>query len=440
MIKKYKNEIIVFSLAFLVRFIYAVAMQVMFGDHVFISYSDAATYLQEAKNLVTHHTLSQVVVSPFLVPDPLRTPGYPLFLALFVWLKSPLFFIAVAQDALAGLMAVMIYRLGIKIFESRPVGIIASIIFSIEPMSIYWNNLLMSDNLASFLFILSTYLFAYKKYYSSVFVISLATLTRPINLYFFPLLLLMYLYENGGRTFHGIFLAGNRLALWRNALLFCLLFFITLFPWMLRNKIQFDTWQLSSAGWFIMCFFDASKFAEIQHVTPYWPPMDHVFSYSGPYRDVLYYYEFFNVPLFKKCVLDPIYHYPVDYFKFHVISAIKGFDNHDYGYIMDYVLRAKLPQFNRAIGAALVAVGQGIWLIAYGLIIFGFFMRGKRAWLLFFASFYLVNNFLLGYISNTSAVGRYQLPFFAIMMLSASYGLVCLYECAKNRWFARAAA
>ena len=186
-IKKYKIELIIFFVAFLVRIFYAVIVQWLFGSHVFISFSDAANYLHMAQTFLQYHTISQATDSPFLLPDPLRTPIYPLFLALFVLFKLPIFTVVLVQNILVGFIAVIIYRLGIKLFESRSIGIVASVIFCFEPMSIYWNNLLMSETLASFFFIFAIYLFVSKRYYLSAVMLGLATLTRPVNLYFLSL-------------------------------------------------------------------------------------------------------------------------------------------------------------------------------------------------------------------------------------------------------------
>ncbi|MDO8594558.1 MAG: hypothetical protein Q7R93_03515 [bacterium] len=424
-LKKYKIEISLFLLAFLIRFAYAVVVQTLFGSHVFISFSDAEMYLHEAGNLLNYHTLSQAFISPSLLPDPLRTIGYPLFLSIFVWLKAPLLLIVSAQNILVGLMAVMVYRMGVTIFASRTVGIIAGILFSIEPMSIYWNNLLMSDTLASFLFLLAVYLFVSERYYSSAVAMGLAALTRSVNLYLFPLFLVMYIYRNRAALFSHFSDWSNRALAWRKVLLIGLVFFATLSPWLIRNKLQFDTWQLTSNGWFAIHYFPSAKFAE-SHGIPYlWPKIPNDY-YHGPNREVYYYFDFVNVPFYKQYFSDLVSAYPIDYFRFHILSAVKGFDNHDYGYIMKYVLLAKLPQFNESFGEALVIIGRCLWFFAYGFLIFGFFAKGKRDWQFFLLSFYLANNLLTGYISTVSAGGRYNLPFLALTLLSVSYGYVSI--------------
>jgi len=339
-----------------------------------------------------------------------------------------------AQDFLAGFIALIIYKLGVRIFKSQSVGVIAGILFSLEPMSIYWNSLLMFETLASFLFIYSIYLFICKRYYFSALIMGLATLTRPSNLYFFPLLLLMYIYEHKEYLFNKIPGAMSKF-FWKKLLLMFFVFFITIFPWALRNKIQFNTWDISSNGWFALYYFNASEFAIIKNVpykkVPYdFPPVDPSY-HPGEIRNAIYYYEFFNTPFYKKYILDLIAKYPIDYLKFHITSAVEGFQNHDYRYIMDYVLLAKVPSFNKSIGNFLVNLGQYLWLFIYSLVIVGFLVKGPKKWQVFLVSFYLTNNLLTGYISTVSAGGRYNLPFLPITLLLASYGLVSLWDYRK---------
>ena len=431
LVRKYKIEISLFLCAFFIRTAYAALIQAVFGPHVFISFSDAEMYLREAGNLVKHATLSQAITSPFLWPDPLRTIGYPLFLSVFVWLQTPLFFIVSVQNILVGLMAVMTYRLGVVVFESKRVGIIAGLLFCIEPMSIYWNNLLMSDTLASFLFLLSVYLFVSKKYCISAMVLGFAALTRSVNFYFFPLFLLMYLYQHRAALFNVATKTPSsdeavpRARPWLKALLISAVFLATISPWMIRNKLQFGTWQLTSTGWFAIHYFTSSKFAE-RHLAPYyWPPIPAAYRVD-PGLEAHYRYDFVHVPFYKQYLSRLIQEHPFDYAVFHVASTIKGFDNHDYGYIMKHVLLAKVPQFNESLGTTLVAIGQSLWFLLYGFLILGFFVKGKRDWQFFLLSFYLANNLLTGYISTVSAGGRYNLPFLALTLLLASYGFVSI--------------
>ncbi|MBI1957552.1 MAG: hypothetical protein HYS44_03835 [Candidatus Niyogibacteria bacterium] len=380
--------------------------------------------------------LSQGTISSFLLPDALWMPGYPVFLAVLVWLKMSLSAMVFVQNVLAGLTAVMIYWLGVKVFNSPFVGIVAGIIFSFEPMSIYWNALLMSDNLASFLFLFSVCLFASKRYYASAFVMGLAALTRPINLYLFPIFLIMYVYQYKNVIGNSIFSMVRERLFWKKIFLMACVFFFTIFPWMVRNKIQFNSWELSSDGWYALHYFASRTFADRNNIPYSWPPVNSDY-YSKYPNDVhrLYYVEFFNVPYYKKYLFDLISQRPADFAKFHFISVLKGFDNHDYRYIVRYVLLAKVPQFNTSVANALIGVGQGVWIILFGFAAVGFLVKGKREWQFFFISFYLANTLLMGYVGTVTAGGRYNLPFLPLTLLVASYGGFLLFKRKKQLCF-----
>ena len=54
--RTYRTEIYIFLLAFGVRFVYAAFVQIVFGSHGFIAYSDAfAFYLRTAEHIVNDH-------------------------------------------------------------------------------------------------------------------------------------------------------------------------------------------------------------------------------------------------------------------------------------------------------------------------------------------------------------------------------------------------
>ena len=122
--RRYKNEILIFCIALGVRLLYAITIQIFYGSNGFSAYSDAETFLRVADNILTHGIMSQSVAAPF-IPDSLRTPLYPYFLAFFTGLKIPLFWIISIQSVLAGVVAATIYRLGNVIFHSPAIGFVA---------------------------------------------------------------------------------------------------------------------------------------------------------------------------------------------------------------------------------------------------------------------------------------------------------------------------
>ena len=408
-----KIEILIFCLGFGLRFIYALIIQFLLGTQAFTAYSDAETFLTVAGNMLTHGVMSQMVEGPF-VPDSLRTPLYPLFLAFFLWLKTPLLGIVIVQNVFAGLSGVFIYRIGKILFKSGSVGIVAAFLFIFEPVSIYWNNLLMSDNLFSFLLLFAIYLFIAGKLYSFAVILGLAVLTRPIGLYFFPLFLLAFIFQHY-RSFGVV---------WKQLLLFCLLFLLILSPWALRNKILFNTWELSSAGWLNLYIFTFAQFTEQHQLILPRPtmPMD----YPGQ-NQIVFSYDFINTPFYKSNILKIISEHPWEYLKFHLGYVVKTFNYHGYDYLINDVTRMKIPLVGAKLGLWMVQIGQKFWWILYALAAVGLCKKEYRLAALFLLVFVVWNNFLL-VANGLNQGGRYSLPVMPMMLLLASSGAVALFN------------
>ncbi len=342
------------------------------------------------------------------MPDAYRTPVYTFFVALFLWLKSPLFCIIVVQNILAGAMSVLIYRIGIVVFSSRKIGLFAAILMSIEPMSIYWNNLLMSDYLFAFLFIFACHEFFFRRYYSFGVLLGLATLTRPISLYFFPLFLLW-------AVFYKIS--------WRKLAVTALLFFIVLFPWMLRNKIVFNTWQLSSASWYNLYGVIAQTFADKEGfvlLRPTLPP-----DYPNP---ELFQYDFANVPFYKQHFFEIVKERPLAYAQFHSAIALKSLFVNSYNYLADYVLKPKFPTLFYGTSGILISLavtaGGAMWIVIYVLMLLSFFDKQSRIWLILFLVIIVLNALMLGSLGVFGAcVSRYTMPLAPFMFLFAGAGI-----------------
>src|SRR5258708_13238459 len=183
---RYKVEIFIFAVAFFIRALYAIAVQLSAGAHGFIAFSDADIFYNRiACNLIQHHVFSLSTSAPFYL-DTFHTPLYPLFIAAFYWLNIPILWVVLVQDVFAALMCVLIYRVGMELTSSAPIAILAGAIASVEPMSIYWSGLLMSDVLFAFGVTLSVYLLARQRTGLSAFVLGVSALLRPIALFFLP--------------------------------------------------------------------------------------------------------------------------------------------------------------------------------------------------------------------------------------------------------------
>ncbi len=123
---------IIVAVAAATNFIYFVCSN---GDYF---YPDSFTYLAPAKMLLSGHGFA---TKPG-VPEVLRTPVYPLLLALFGARVVP---VIVLQHMMNVALAVGIYFFALR--RGRFVAIAAAIIFAIDPPTIHYANKLLTETL-----------------------------------------------------------------------------------------------------------------------------------------------------------------------------------------------------------------------------------------------------------------------------------------------------
>lgn len=424
--KKYTLLIGVFLLVFGIRFAYTVFLQLRFGSDAFIAFSDASAFVLIAENLLERGVYSVMQVAPF-ISDSLRTPLYPFVLAGFFWAKIPIIGFIVLQNILAGVVGVLLVRLGNLLFKNTIVGLIAALIYGFEPASIYWNGLVMPDNIFAFLVILSLYLFAKKQWYWFAFSIGIATFARPISMYFFPVFMLLYIYMAYSER-RNVMLHVKQILVMTGILI------VVVSPWVIRNKIVFNTYEFSSAGW-VNTNFPIPRFAREQNLPYEEPKMPADFFPSGAekvYRaEYLFAYDFSNVPFYKEQFFRIISERPIEYSVYHLGSMVRSLTGHDYEYLFTYVIKNKFQSADVQLGALFVEIGNSLWLLLYVFMLFGLFLKGHRQWKIFML-FFIVWNSVLVALAGGSWGGRYNLPVAPIMFLLASFGMNAWYNMIKK--------
>jgi len=202
--------------------------------------SDAADYFYYAYNMRHHHTYSrQINHSSDLKyqppPDAVRSPGYPLVLALLIDAPSGGKLIKKIQlfqmlvSTLTLILAIFFFR-----FYLPPLlGGIAALLMALSPHLIIFNSYILSETLFCFTLILMGILIGRYAQQPSIWfsillgsLIGMAALVRP-SLQFFPLVMAIILLIHYGRK------VGLKLAL---AIL--LGFMLTISPWYIRNVVS----------------------------------------------------------------------------------------------------------------------------------------------------------------------------------------------------------
>lgn len=200
---------------------------------------DSPGYMYMARNLAEHGAL---------LPTNFRTPGYLFFLALIYFIFHsfvPAIFFGALISAFA---APLIYLIAKELFEER-VAFIAGVLAAIEPMGLFLGISILTEGVFTPVLLLSVYFFIkYLKagnvahlYYSGA-LLALSTLIRPIMFYFWPLAILFIIYKTSRFGWRAIL---------KNTLIFVVIFFIILSPWLIRNKIVVNSWQITSLQGYI---------------------------------------------------------------------------------------------------------------------------------------------------------------------------------------------
>ena len=237
---RYRSEIIVFFLAFLVRIIFFVIFLVTVPEFPFIG-SDSYNYVDGARSLLATGRFIQLDTGE---SNSYEMPGYPLFLAglsqaFTSWLAVP-----IAQNIIMGLCAVLIWRIGLLF--SRKVAWTAALFFAFEPAGIFYSNAIVTEPI--FIFLTLVFLYVLLMYRNGLLsgalapgvLLGAATMVRPIGAIFLPAVLVFYL-------------VGKNLSLKQTGIFFGIFFigwFAVVGPWMLRNKILFGRAELSAVASF----------------------------------------------------------------------------------------------------------------------------------------------------------------------------------------------
>jgi len=254
---------------------------------------DSPGYMILAKNFVEHSTFSLNNASPY-TPSNIRTPGYPLFLAL-IYLIFHSFVPAIFFGALISAFAApLIYLIAKEVFapldkapegryltgQAEKIAFVAAILTAIEPMGLFLGVSIVTEGIFTPILFLAVYCFIRylkhgdtKNIWISGFLFGIATLIRPITFYFWPLAILFIIYKLKDSWHHAL----------KKSLIFALTFFIVLSPWLIRNKISVGSWQIAGLQGYV--FFIDHYGAVLRYLGEAGPLSDvqaRAFAIAGP--------------------------------------------------------------------------------------------------------------------------------------------------------------
>ncbi len=232
--------VIIFLVSALAKAIFGFAL-VTDAERI-ISDPDAIGYFRLAENLRHHGVFSRSEQPPF-APDSVLTPVYPFFVAVLLTLAGgKLWIIPVTQGLVNSLSAVLVFKAGEKLFNTRA-GFIAGLCFALDPSALVRTFSLLTETLFTFLFLVANFFLiqyaskpAAKSLITSAVLLGVAALCRPVALYFFvPAAAMLFFTNSSSLKIRA-----------KNAAIYVAVFVLTLSPWLVRNKLMFGMAQLTS--------------------------------------------------------------------------------------------------------------------------------------------------------------------------------------------------
>lgn len=218
----------IFLLAILVRGAYVGAV-VKFNTPP--SY-DGIFFDQLAVNL----TAGKWMVTADNLPTAFRTPGYPFFLASLYTLFGHSMAVARAGNILLGaLTAVLLFPLGVDMFERRRIGWLAALFGAMYPILIYMAGEIYSEILAIFLATLAVVLYAAElrrpsrwRAAAAGLILGMELMVRPNIVFALPFIILWF------------FLCASRQRALKLSAWLVVMLLVFVIPWTLRNYAVFN--------------------------------------------------------------------------------------------------------------------------------------------------------------------------------------------------------
>jgi len=235
-----RPAIIIFLVSALTKIIFGFLL--LANTERIISDPDSIGYFRLAENLRQHGLFSRSERPPF-IPDNVLTPVYPFFLAMLLAIaRGSLWIIPVAQGIINSFAAVLVFKMGERLF-SRRAGFIAGICYALDPSALAHTFSMLTESLFTFLFLLANFFlvkpirqYSFKTLTPAALLFGLATLCRPVGLYYSTVVIIILLCTAAQPFPRRV----------KKVTLYVLVFAFTLSPWLIRNKLIFGVVNLTS--------------------------------------------------------------------------------------------------------------------------------------------------------------------------------------------------
>ncbi len=150
--------------------------------------------------------------------------------------------VPITQGLLDALAAVIVFKIGRQLFSER-VGLIAGLCYALDLSALAHTFSMLTESLFTFLFLIANFFLirsiqnsSRKNLLFSAISLGVATLCRPVALYYFISIVVILLFANS---------ASCKIRA-RYAMIYVSIFLVTISPWIIRNKLTFGVMNLTS--------------------------------------------------------------------------------------------------------------------------------------------------------------------------------------------------
>lgn len=301
--------------------------------------NDPYTYNQLAKNIIDYKSFNYAEGLP---PVSLRTPGYPLFIALIYILFgiNPIIIILV-QILFDSLIVILIFLIA-KNFLTLRLSILAAFLYAIEPHASIFSLSMYSDTFFVFVLTLFAYFFIkylyeeqYKTLILSAALLAVANLIKPSGV-FTPIIIIVILFFK--------FKEKYKIFIYRSVL-FILTFIFILSPWLIRNYNYFNKIFLSTAGDYNLLVLNITpikisqtNLSQNEAIFRLLSEADSLMGKdniqpmfnrkpSNYWEELTLQYDFNKAYYWRKLALYYISKYPLEFMKFYLLGILHSFGN-----------------------------------------------------------------------------------------------------------------
>ncbi|HCB35627.1 MAG: hypothetical protein A2W52_01700 [Candidatus Taylorbacteria bacterium RIFCSPHIGHO2_02_49_25] len=236
-----RKLLLIFLLALTVRVLFFSLAAVSSGGTISELVPRFDGYIDITENLLAGNGFTQDGAPPF-VPDSIRTPLYPFFLAGLIAVFGNHIAVIMVQMLVASFIPLLAYRIARQLLADERIATMTGVFLAVEPLTVHLSSTLQVETFFTLFFLggLTVFLDYGKEPRTQTlivvaFLFGLATLARP-TIQYLPLLLI-------GAVF--LLLRKDTAQAIRHSLVLVLVFGTVLSPWVIRNYLQFGNPALS---------------------------------------------------------------------------------------------------------------------------------------------------------------------------------------------------